>query len=140
MDTARARIQELRTALLDWHKQLLESEQHDYERSIEKVTSAGKWLDLVIHDPRFAWLRELSAFIVRIDEQLAAEEGVTQSDARRFLDEAKTLLTPSETGQGFARAYWDAMQRDPGVILAHAAMTKIHGRLAARTTDRLSPS
>ena len=131
MDSARANIQQLRNGLLRLHKELLESEQHDYELSVERVNSPGQWLGLVIHDPRFAWLRELSAFIVRIDEQMDSEEGVTWEDAQRYIKEAKTLLTPSETAQGFGLSYWNAMQRDANVILAHAEMTKVIARIDA---------
>ena len=36
-----------------------------------------------------------------------------------------TLLTPSEAGEGFGRRYYDAMQRDPDVVLAHASAREL---------------
>jgi hypothetical protein len=32
---------------------------------------------------------------------------------------------PEETGTGFARKYFEALQRDPDVVLAHAQMLKV---------------
>ena len=37
---------------------------------------------------------------------------------------ASELLVASETGEGFARHYFDALQRDPDVVMAHAAAAK----------------
>ena len=35
------------------------------------------------------------------------------------------LLKPSEEGAGFGKHYYDALQRDPDVVLAHAAVKKL---------------
>jgi hypothetical protein len=38
-------------------------------------------------------------------------------------------VSPAEQGTGFARRYYDAMQRDPGVVLAHRDMMKVFAAL-----------
>jgi hypothetical protein len=35
------------------------------------------------------------------------------------------LLAPNETGTGFAKRYFEALQRDPDVVLAHGQMRKV---------------
>jgi hypothetical protein len=35
------------------------------------------------------------------------------------------MLAPDETGTGFARRYFEALQRDPDVVLAHAKTRKL---------------
>jgi hypothetical protein len=40
------------------------------------------------------------------------------------LDQIDRLLIPSETGEPFARRYFEAIQRQPAVILAHGAVKK----------------
>ena len=45
--------------------------------------------------------------------------------AEELLKEAKDLLRPNEEGEGFGRHYFIAMQRDPDVLLAHAAVAKL---------------
>jgi hypothetical protein len=43
------------------------------------------------------------------------------------------LLVASETGEGFAKHYDDALQRDPDVVLAHAAVAKCLGHRRAES-------
>jgi hypothetical protein len=35
------------------------------------------------------------------------------------------LLTASETGEGFQRRYYEALQRQPAVVLAHADVRRV---------------
>ena len=46
-------------------------------------------------------------------------------DAERLIAQSWELLAPNETGAGFAKRYFEALQRDPDVVLAHARMRKI---------------
>jgi len=122
-------LADLRNGLLKLHKTLLDSERARYERDIQRINSSGQLLSLVLHDPFFAWLHELSELIVLIDETLDAEEPATASEAGRLLAQARTLLTPAESGKGFRKEYFEALQRDPDVVIAHGAAMKVLGRL-----------
>src|ERR1700682_5741905 len=97
-DPAQQRLTELRHGLLQLHKALLDSERATYERDVARITTTGQYLDLVLNDPWFAWLRELSLFIVLIDETLAFEETTTAADAQRLVAQARDLLAPAENG------------------------------------------
>jgi hypothetical protein len=130
-DASRQRLTDLRNGLLRLHKVALFSERAWYEREVARIHSAGEFLELVLHDPWFAWLRELSELVVIIDETLAAEEPATAADADRLVNQARALLTPSENGTGFARRYFEALQRDPDVVLAHGRMMKVFAGLGA---------
>jgi hypothetical protein len=124
-DPARQRLTELRNGLLKLHKSLLDSERATYERDVARITTTGQYLDLVLNDPWFAWLRELSQFIVLIDETLAFEEPATLADAQRLVAQARDLLAPAENGSAFRRSYFEAIQRDPNVVLAHRDMLQV---------------
>jgi hypothetical protein len=124
-DSARRLLTDLRNGLLKVHKTLLDCEQARYERDIERINSSGHLLNLVLHDPWFAWLHELSELVVQIDETLAADEPATASDASRLLAQARLLLTPNESGKGFRQQYYEALQRDPDVVIAHGAAMKL---------------
>ena len=124
-EPARQRLTELRNGLLKLHKTLLDSERATYERDVARITTTGQYLDLVLNDPWFAWLRELSQFIVLIDETLAFEEPATPSDAQRLVAQVRDLLVPAENGSAFARSYFEALQRDPNVVLAHRDMLQV---------------
>jgi hypothetical protein len=124
-DPTRQRLTALRNALLQLHKTLLDSERSTYEHDVERVTSSNHMLSLLLHDPFFAWLHELSELVVVIDETLDAREPATIDDGDRLVQQSRKLISPEETGNGFARRYFEALQRDPDVILAHARMRKV---------------
>ncbi len=129
-DPAAERLKQLRNGLLRLHKRLLDSERAAYERDVARIASTGQYLDLVLNDPWFGWLREISQFIVLVDETLAFEDPPTAADAVRLIKRARELLSPAEHGAGFARRYFEAMQRDPDVVLAHGAMMRVFAALA----------
>ena len=124
-DFTKQRLTDLRNGLLSLHKTLLDSERATYERDIARINSTGELLKLVLYDPWFAWLHELSEFVVLIDEVMDSKEPPVDLNAQRFIDQSVELLTPNETGTGFAKGYFEALQRDPDVVLAHARMRKV---------------
>lgn len=129
-DLARAHLTALRNGLLRWHKKLLDSERTAYERDVARISSTGQYLQLVLEDPWFAWLREISQFIVIVDETLAQKEPATPADAARLIAKARDLLLPSPSGADFARRYDQAMQRDPAAVLAHGEMMQVFAQMA----------
>jgi hypothetical protein len=95
-------------------------------RDVAPITTTGQYLNLVLNDPAFQWLRELSAFIVIIDESLAQKTPpITEDDADRLISQARALLSPAEEGTGFARSYFEIMQREAAAVLAHRDMLQI---------------
>ena len=125
----RERLQKLRNGLLHLHKSLLDSERAAYERDIQRIGSPGEFLNLLLNDPWFNWLRELSQFIVLVDETLDLDDSPTEAEAARLIAQARELVSPAEEGNVFARRYWEAMQRDPSAVLAHRDMIKVFGEL-----------
>jgi hypothetical protein len=130
-DRTTQRLTDLRNGLLRLHKSLLDSERAAYERDVERITSTGQFLNLVLGDPWFNWLHDLSQFIVLVDETLDFKEPATAVDADRLIGRARELVSPSEEGAGFSRRYFEAMQRDPAAVLAHRDMMQVFAGLAA---------
>ena len=124
-DPMRQVLRELRAALLQLHKVLLDDTRVTYEMDRGRVGSSGSLLQLVIGDPWFAWLHSLSELVVRIDQLTEAESPATAADAASLIEQVEQLLTASETGDGFQRRYYDALQRQPAVVLAHAAVRRV---------------
>jgi hypothetical protein len=116
----RQRLQELRNALLKLHKTLVDSERVTYEKTVGGIQSPNHFLKLLTSDPWFAWLHPVSQLIVAMDEALDAKEPATDADAEALFKQTIALLIASEEGEGFSRHYFDALQRDPDVVLAHA--------------------
>jgi hypothetical protein len=115
----------MRTRLLTLHKVLLDDAKAAYELDRGRVPSNATLLQLVINDPWFAWLHPLSELVVRIDEVLHADAPATEADGSILLDEVGRLLSPAEGGEVFARRYYEALQRQPAVIVAHAEVRRI---------------
>lgn len=124
-DANRARLRELRGKLLQLHKVLLDDARVAYEMDRGRIPSNAALLQLVISDPWFAWLHSLSELVVRIDETVEADSPATDADASTLIDQVERLLTASETGEGFQRRYYDALQRQPAVVLAHADVRRV---------------
>ena len=110
--------------LLALHKTLVESERVEYERTIGKINSPNHFLQLLTNDPWFAWLSPLSQLIVSIDEAMDPSDPPTAAAIQALLKQCAQLLTPSESGSGFGKHYFEAMQRDPDVVLAHGAVVR----------------
>jgi hypothetical protein len=126
LDISREHLGNLRETLLGLHKALVESERVTYEQSIGTIASANHFLKLLTDDPWFAWLHPLSELIVAMDEALdpKAKTPLTGELAAALVKRTAALLVAAETGEGFARNYFDALQRDPDVVMAHAAAAR----------------
>ena len=116
----RTRLRDLRARLLGLHKVLLDDARAAYEMDRGRVGSTANLLQLVINDPWFAWLHPLSELIVRIDETVETDSPATEADGAALVDQVEHLLVPAENGEHFGRRYFDALQRQPAVVLAHA--------------------
>ena len=117
-------LRDLRNKLLGLHACLLETERITYEQVRGRV-SRGELLQLVLEHEQFAWLHRISELVVQIDEMLSADEPVSLDVGQNLIANVRTLLTPSELGNGFARKYYNALQREPSVVLAHAEVSKL---------------
>jgi hypothetical protein len=121
---AREKLIALRLALLRVHKTLLEMERRAYERAHGKV-NAGELFRLVVDHSQFAWLHNISEFVVRIDESLAAKEPVTPEYASVAVSLARKMFVPAESGDAFQKKYFDAIQHDPAVVIEHAELARL---------------
>jgi hypothetical protein len=126
-EKTRQQLTQVRTVLLRLHKTLLNFERDAYERAHEKISNSYALLQLVMSDPWFAWLRQLSELIVEMDELLAAKETPRDATAGALIQQASILLTPSETGSEFQKKYFAAMQQSPEVVLAHSEFAGLLG-------------
>lgn len=125
-DLTLARLRDMRVHLLNLHKVLLDDAKAAYEMDRGVVGSTTNLLQLVIHDPWFAWLHPLSELVVRLDETLRPDAPATEADGLVLLEEVeRLLLSPAAGGERFAQRYYEALQRQPAVIVAHAEVRRI---------------
>jgi len=105
------------------HAALLDLERSAYEET-HGPTKPAELLRLLLDDPRFAWLRPLSAIIARIDEALDPREPTADVDVRGLFDAAQRLLRSGDSGV-FQTKYREALQRSPDVVMVHADVVKL---------------
>jgi len=121
------RLRETRSVLLHLHKTLLDDEREAYERVHDRIENSYEVLRLVMHDPWFAWLHDISELIVKIDEMLDGEEPPAKVDVDGVMQQARELTTPDDNGTEFQQKYFRALQRSPDAVLAHAETIKVIG-------------
>jgi hypothetical protein len=127
-DGLKDRLEEVRQAALALHKALVDAERASYEKTVGSIQSPNHFLQLLRTDPWFAWLQPFSQLIVSLDELEEAEAPLTAARVEAALKAARLLLTPTESGEGFGRHYFDALQADPEVVIAHVDLIKLLGR------------
>jgi hypothetical protein len=118
----RQRLEALRHALLRLHKLLLDDERVAYERVHGRISPA-QMLQMLVNDQAFAWLRQISELIVRIDELLEAED--PEGDGSTLIAAARSLLVAEETGSELQRKYYEVLQRSPAAVLQHRELRSI---------------
>lgn len=123
----REQIVVLRDALLALHKTLVDSERVSYEATVGTISSPNHFLQLLTTDPWFAWLQPFSQLIVAMDEALEARETFSPARAEGLVRRIRSFLVASEDGEGFSRHYFEALQRDPDVVLAQGAVSRLLG-------------
>jgi hypothetical protein len=125
--TPRHRLERARDALLHVHRALLEVERIRYERQHGRVEGSGAFLQLVVNDPWFYWLRPLSALIVQIDDWLDADPPAPDAStvAEILLAQVRDRLRPDSEGADFQQRYHQLLQEEPTVAVAHAEVRKL---------------
>jgi hypothetical protein len=105
----------LRAALLALHKALLVVERRQLERVYGRLDNAA-FLQIVADPVRYGWLKPFSNLILAFDDE--GYEGDVVADAR-------ALLLPPKGDTPFGRRYLSLMQREPGLVVEHRAVTRL---------------
>jgi hypothetical protein len=122
-ERARQKLADLRQTLLTLHKALLDSERTAYEIRHGAIASPAAFLQLLINDPAFQWLRPITTLIVQIDETLAAKKPPASTrDFEQLITDMRALLSPSREEADFWKRYFAVVQRDPAVAVLHEQM------------------
>ena len=119
-------LTELRPALLDLHKTLLDWQRAEFEREHGRQT-AGDMLSLLLSHPQFEWLRGISALVVRIDEELEADASPA-SEYDALVEAIRNTVAKRDAESPFGRQYEAALQESPDAVFAHRRVMEILNR------------
>jgi hypothetical protein len=102
------------------HKALVESEMAQFGA----VGSAFDQLQLLTSHPQFAWLQQISAILVSIDERLDdKEQAVDHATVQAYKSQIERQLAPGqENSSAFHQKYLSALQDSPAVAMAHGEL------------------
>jgi hypothetical protein len=117
----------LRNLLLEQHKLLLDRERAAYEKVNGPVAGPGPFLALVLGDPHFAWLKEISTLVVEIDEALSRRSTAGQPVAEALTDQAREVMRPREAGTDFQIRYYNAVQESPDIVILQCRIEQLLG-------------
>ncbi|NOT48156.1 MAG: hypothetical protein HOP17_10470 [Acidobacteria bacterium] len=100
-----------RDLLLALHKSLLDLERSFYENVHGPVTS-GHFLNLLLEDSEFAWLRKFSTLIVDIDEMFAQKDGFNEEAVDVHLSKMREIVSMSHDDKDFIAKYQSGLQQN----------------------------
>jgi hypothetical protein len=115
----RGLMKNLSKSLLRLHKTLLEGTKADYEKLNGPIASPNQYLQLVLDDAHFAWLRKMSTLIALIDEATSLRRPATESEARALLGEAKLLLNFEDADEDFNDKFQNALQKNADAVISY---------------------
>jgi hypothetical protein len=103
---------------------MLDLERDIYE-GIHGKLNATEFLNLLLEDEDFAWLRQFSMLIVEIDEMFAQKEAATAEMIDVNLKKVKELVEMKEDDEYFKAKYQFALQRDANTAGLHSQLKAI---------------
>jgi hypothetical protein len=121
------RLKNARNILLKLHKSMLDLERDLYE-GIHGKLKPTDFLNLLMEDEDFAWLRKFSILIVEIDEMFDLKADVTPEMIDANLQKVRELVEMKEPDEYFRAKYQFALQRDPNAAGLHSQLKAVLSR------------
>ena len=113
-----------RDLLLSLHKSLVDFDRAIYE-GVHGPTTSGQFLNLLLEDAEFGWLRKFSTLIVDIDEMFAQRDGFEENAVEAHLFKMRDLIGMSDPDRIFRAKYQAALQHDLDALGKHTHLKKL---------------
>ena len=114
--------------MLEQHKLLLDRERVRYELTNGPIGGPGPFLTLVIGDPYFAWLKQISSLVVEIDEALSRRSTAGQPEGDALVAQVSELMRPREVGTDFQVRYYQAIQESADIVIGQVRIERLLGK------------
>ncbi len=105
------RLRDARNLLLKLHKNLVDHERAIWE-GINGPVSNTQFLQVLLEDADFTWLRKFSTLIVDIDEMFAQKDGYATENVELHLNALRELISMKGEDENFKAKYQAALQQD----------------------------
>jgi hypothetical protein len=113
-----------RNLLLKLHKTLIDREREMYEGFHGQLT-AGQFLNVLLENEDFAWLRKFSMLIVEIDEMFDLKDGLSADMVEANIAKVTELVGMREEDEYFRAKYQFAIQSYPDAAGLHSELKAI---------------
>ena len=117
-------LRESRSKLLTLHKLLVDAERENFENLNGKISS-GHYLNLLVSDSSFEWLRKFSTLIVEIDEMLDLDDGYTINMIEKHLSQMRDLLDAETIDKDFNEKFKGVLQVNSEVAEKRKEIVKL---------------
>ena len=114
-------LKNARNLLLGLHKSLVDFERSIYE-GMNGSTTGAQFLNVLLEDPEFAWLRKFSTLIVDIDEMFAQKDGFGDEAVAAHLTKLRELIAMEGENEAFVAKYELALQQDTSAASKQAEL------------------
>lgn len=118
------RLRSARNILLKLHKTLLDHERRIYE-GINGPVNSGQFLNIILEDQDFAWLRKFSTLIVDIDEMFDQKDGFTEEAVDLHIAKMRSLIAMKDEDETFRAKYQAGLQQDLDAAVHQADLKKV---------------
>ena len=118
------KLKNTRNLLLKLHKAMLDREREIYE-GLHGPLNATQFLNVLLDDEEFSWLRKFSMLIVEIDEMFAARDGVPAEMVEANLAKVTELVEMKESDEYFKARYQFSLQSVPEAAALHSEIKTI---------------
>lgn len=116
-------LKDARLELLKLHKLLVDLERQTYERRNGQITS-GQFLQLLVGNENFSWLRKFSSLIVEIDEMLDLNDGFSEEMIGKQISQIRNLLLFESRDDEFGAKYRNYVENNLEVREKHNELKK----------------
>lgn len=107
--------------LLKFHKRLIDHERAIHE-GIHGPVNSSQFLNLLLEDAEFAWLRRFSTLIVDIDELFGAKEGYSVAGVDELVERVRDLVTLEDAEDYYRNKYEAALQQSVELVGLHGEL------------------
>ena len=118
------KLKNARNLLLKLHKVMLDREREIYE-GINGPLKPTQFLNVLLEDKDFDWLRKFSMLIVEIDEMFAAKDGTPAEMVDANLAKVEELIEMREHDEFFKAKYQLSLQSVPEALVLHSEIKSI---------------
>jgi len=111
-------LKEIRLQILRLHKLLVDDERQTYENQNGQMSS-GQFLQILLGNESFSWLRKFSTLIVEIDEMLELNDGYSKEIIEKHFIQLQNLLNFDSIDKEFNLKYKNSIQNNSEIKAKH---------------------